>query len=293
VTGVIARSGTNIQSGARSRFSAIFHAGILLASMLALGGIVGRIPLAALAGVLTAVALRMIETRMLKVLWRANRPEAIVFLVTAGAIIVTDLIDGVQIGMIATVLYFVYEMSKVDIRPTPLTQEPMTDDRTAETLHCPNVLLINVDGPLFFASGFHMRNMVARIGGSRCVIFDMDRVSFLDVTGAENLDEEAGLLQHRGIELLLARPTAAVRQRLEALASEELTHLAACPIFDTLEDAMRHAEHVIESQGNLCATCRAKSQCLAVTRKLSDNAEAAEPVAAGSRSDGGMATHER
>ena len=77
VTGVIARSATNIQAGARTRLAACLHALMLLAMMLVcLAPLVARIPLAALAGVLIAVALRMIEVRMLRTLWRGSRAEA-------------------------------------------------------------------------------------------------------------------------------------------------------------------------------------------------------------------------
>ena len=246
VTGVIARSATNIQSGARSRLSAILHALILLASMLFLGPIVTRIPLAALAGVLTAVALRMIEVRMLRVLWRGSRPEAVVFLVTSGAILATDLIDGVQIGLIATVLYFVYEMSNMKLRPILLAHESTADEQEAEVIHCPRVLLVHVEGPLFFASGFHMRNMMNLQNSYRCVILDLEGVSFLDVTGTQILDEEATLLHQQGIEVFLARPTEAVRQRLSTLAGDEFPAIQVCPIFETLTDAMRHADRAIE-----------------------------------------------
>ena len=123
VTGVIARSATNIQAGGRTRLSAILHALLVLAAMLVLSEYTALIPKAALAGVLCAVAFRMIETHMFRALWSGSRPEALVFLVTAGAIIVTDLIDGVQVGLIATVLYFVYEMSNLDIRPLSLARD--------------------------------------------------------------------------------------------------------------------------------------------------------------------------
>lgn len=268
VTGVIARSATNIQAGAQSRLSAIVHALLLLTSMLFLGSIVARIPLAALAGVLAAVALRMIEVHMLRVLWRVSRPEAIVFLVTAGAIVITDLIAGVQVGMVVTVLYFVYEMSKMNVRPIPLPQPMSADEQAAEAIRCPKVLVMDIEGPLFFASGFHMRNLVHRLDSSAaCVILDMAGVSFLDVTGIQILDEEAGTLHRRGVEVLLARPAEAVRLRLAALDSEEFPEIHTCPVFDTLESAMRHADRTVESHG-LCARCRTKGHCGALVEVI-------------------------
>ena len=122
VTGVIARSATNVQAGAKTRLAAIVHALTLLFMMLALGPLVARIPRAALAGVLVAVAYRMIEVRMLRAFWRSSRAEAMVFVATAGTILLTDLIVGVPVGMIAAFLYVVYEMSHLNVRLVPLTR---------------------------------------------------------------------------------------------------------------------------------------------------------------------------
>jgi high affinity sulfate transporter 1 len=271
VTGVIARSATNIQAGARTRLSAIIHALILLVSMLALAPLVGRIPLAALAGVLVAVALRMIEFHMLATLWRGSRPEAVVFIVTAGAILLTDLIDGVQIGMIATVLYFVYEMSNINLRTVPVAEPaaegPSNGNGNGNGLACPHALVLDVEGPLFFASGFHLRNMVNRLSGYRCLIMDLRGVPFLDVTGAEILNEEAGTLHRRAVELLLVRPNAAVRERLRSLATSKLEAIQSCPIMDTMEDALSYAAKAVEA-GGVCPECRESSRCLALERLM-------------------------
>ena len=124
VTGVIARSATNIQAGAKTRLASMLHAMLILAVILWLSPLGTLIPKAALAGVLAAVALRMVEVHVLRKLWRGSRAEAIVFVITAGAIVVTDLIDGVQVGMLATVFYFVYEMSSLSVRPIALLPEP-------------------------------------------------------------------------------------------------------------------------------------------------------------------------
>lgn len=243
VTGVIARSATNIQSGARTRLASIVHAVMLLMSMFLLGPLVARVPVAALAGVLAAVAFRMVELRLLRALWHGSKPEALVFAVTVGAILVTDLIDGVQIGMLATVLYFVYEMSRLHLRPVPLNGDVPAEPGTAND---PRVLVLDIEGPLFFASSFHLRNMVVRLKGPRCIVLDMEGVSFLDVSGAEALNEQARALHGRGIALVVARPNPNVRWRLETLAEKEFHDLLACPIFDTLEEAVWCGTRMIE-----------------------------------------------
>jgi SulP family sulfate permease len=266
VTGVIARSATNIQAGARTRLAAILHALTLLAMMFALAPLVARIPLAALAGVLIAVALRMIEIRMLRTLWRGSRAEAAVFLTTVGAILATDLIVGVPVGMMAAFVYVIYEMSRLNVRPVPLAEEDR-DAQDGDSGRCTAVRLIRVEGPLFFASGFHLRNAINRVNGHRCSVLDLEQVPFLDMTGVEFLEEAVELLRRRGAEVLLAQPSDPVAKRLRDLDSEQFPGLRDCPVYSDLRDAMLHAASAIGPE-DLCYACRAEGRCAALEREL-------------------------
>ncbi|HEX8199577.1 MAG TPA: SulP family inorganic anion transporter [Isosphaeraceae bacterium] len=266
VTGVIARSATNIQAGGRTRLSALAHALLILAMMLSLGPLVHRIPIAALAGILIAVALRMVEIHMLKALWHGSRAEAAVYLVTAGTIIITDLIVGVPVGMVAAFIYFVYEMSRLDVEAVHLAETPQADPGDGVG-RCPAVVVLRIDGPLFFASGFHLRNLVLRLGGYRCVILDMAGVPFLDITGAEILEESIELLRRRGVEVLLARPPLSVQRKLKGLTQAELRALRGCPVYAELRDAMLHATTLVEAD-HLCRQCRLRDQCQGLTTAL-------------------------
>ena len=275
VTGVIARSATNIQAGAKTRLAAILHAMLILSVILWLSSLGTLIPKAALAGILAAVALRMVETHVLVKLWRGSRAEAIVFLITAGAIVVTDLIDGVQVGMLATVFYFVYEMSSLNVRHTPLSPLPahdMGDEAGGNGERCQLVMVMEVEGPLFFASGFHLRQVLNRLEGYRCVVLDMAGMPFLDVTGTEILEEGILLLKKKGSDVVLARPTDSVRERLQNLGRSQFHALLECPVYDDLRDAMLHAARLVEPD-HLCGLCRAEGKCKALDRAL----KAAEP----------------
>jgi high affinity sulfate transporter 1 len=266
LTGVIARSATNIQAGAKTRLAAILHALTLLVMMFALAPLVARIPVAALAGVLIAVALRMIEIRMLRTLWRGSRAEAAVFLATAGAILVTDLIVGVPVGMIAAFLYVIHQMSRLNVRRIPLAEEDR-DGPGGDPGRCRAVRLIRVEGPLFFASGFHLRNAINRLPGHRCSVLDLDQVPFLDMTGVEVLEEAVGLLRRRGAEVLLAQPSESVANRLRDLDGEQFPGLRACPAYGGLRDALLHAATTIGPE-DLCHACRTEGRCAVLEQSL-------------------------
>jgi sulfate permease, SulP family len=266
VTGVIARSATNVHAGAKTRLSAIVHALTLLLMMLALGPLVARIPRAALAGVLVAVAYRMIEFRMLRAFWRSSRAEAMVFVATAGTILLTDLIVGVPVGMIAAFLYVVYEMSHLNVRLVPLAAAAEHAEND-EASHCPAARVVRVEGPLFFASGFHLRNAISPLNGYRCLVLDLNQVPFLDVTGVDVLEEAVELLRRRGAEVLLAQPADSVAKRLRELDREEHAALFECPIYADLRDALLHTATLIAPE-DLCVACRAKGRCASLEQAL-------------------------
>jgi MFS superfamily sulfate permease-like transporter len=183
----------------------------------------------------------------------------------------TDLIVGVPVGMVAAFLYFVREMSRLNVELVSLPEPPADGSERAEA-GCPAVAVMRVEGPLFFASGFHLRHMVTRLNGHRCVILDLGAVPFLDVTGAEILEESVEDLHRRGVAVVLALPTPPVQRRLESLARTRLHALPECPVSTNLRDAMLLAQHLID-RAHLCQRCRTEDQCLALKTTLKEMKE--------------------
>jgi len=99
VTGVVARSGVNVQSGARTRLSALFHAVFLTFSVLFLGEYIGHVPLAALAGLLCVIGFRLIEVKTLLHLSRENKLEALAFTVAMAGTVSGRLMAGLAGGL--------------------------------------------------------------------------------------------------------------------------------------------------------------------------------------------------
>ena len=128
-------------------------------------------------------------------------------------------------------------------------------------------MVMEVEGPLFFASSFHLRQVLNGLVGYRCVVLDMAGMPFLDVTGTEVLEEGILLLKRKGSDVLLARPTDSVRERLRNLARSQFHALLECPVYDDLRDAMLHAAELVEPD-HLCGQCRAEGQCKALDRAL-------------------------
>jgi sulfate permease, SulP family len=99
VTGVIARSGVNVQSGGKTRLAAIFHSLILVGSVMFLSGQISRVPLAALAGLLCVIGFRLVELKTLVHLYREHKLEALAFVVAAVGTVSGHLMSGLIGGL--------------------------------------------------------------------------------------------------------------------------------------------------------------------------------------------------
>ncbi|MBK7864726.1 MAG: hypothetical protein IPJ65_40225 [Archangiaceae bacterium] len=99
VTGVVVRSSVNYQSGAKTRLSAILHAGLLALAVMWLSTEIGQVPLAALAGLLLVIGVRLIEMKTLIELAKNEKIEALAFLVTAVGTVSGHLMLGIVAGI--------------------------------------------------------------------------------------------------------------------------------------------------------------------------------------------------
>lgn len=100
VTGVVARSGVNVQSGGKTRLAAFFHAIFLAAAVLFLSRFISQVPLAALAGLLCVIGFRLIELRTLVHLYKEHKLEALAFVVAAVGTVQGHLMMGL-VGALA------------------------------------------------------------------------------------------------------------------------------------------------------------------------------------------------
>lgn len=109
VTGVIVRSSANVDAGARSRLSAIAHGVLLLIAVLALVPILNRIPLSALAAVLLVTGFKLTTPALWRSAWHLGWSHFIPFAVTIIAILFTDLLRGIGIGLVVGIGFIIAE----------------------------------------------------------------------------------------------------------------------------------------------------------------------------------------
>jgi len=112
ITQVIVRSSTNIQSGGRTKMSAIFHGVILLVCAMAIPFVLNMIPLASLAAILFLVGYKLAKPALFKQMWALGKTHFVPFIVTILAIVFTDLLTGIMIGMAVAIFYILYNNYK-------------------------------------------------------------------------------------------------------------------------------------------------------------------------------------
>jgi high affinity sulfate transporter 1 len=202
-TAAIARTAVNVRSGARSRLAAITQSVALLLVILVASRWVSYIPLSALAGVLIATVVQMVEVSNLRSLLKSTRGDALVLVVTALATIVFDLVTAVIIGLVIAGLYALRQVSKsAHVDSTPLDTSDHSDDEQA--LFREHVIAYRLDGPLFFGAAHRFLLEVSEVSDVRVVILRMSRINTLDATGATVLGETIKSLEARGITVLLS-----------------------------------------------------------------------------------------
>ncbi|MFE4059594.1 SulP family inorganic anion transporter [Streptomyces sp. NPDC059096] len=121
MTAVIVRSAANVQAGARTSLSRVLHGVWLLLFAALLPAAIGVIPLAALAGVLVHAGCKLMPVKELAPLWREHRGEAVILAVTATAVLVTNLFEGVLLGLLLAVVKTAWEISHLNVDVRELT----------------------------------------------------------------------------------------------------------------------------------------------------------------------------
>jgi SulP family sulfate permease len=247
-TAAIARTAVNVRAGAASKLAALTHAVALAVIVLAAAPLVGRIPLAALAGVLLATTVRMVEAGSLIALARSTRGDAVVLILTFTVTVVFDLVTAVAVGIgVAIVLAL-----RAVARTARLEQVPLeAGDHSAEehALLAEHIVAYRLDGPLFFAAAHTFLLQLSEIADVRVVILRMSRVSTVDATGAHVLGDAVNRLQRRGITVLLSGIAPGHEEILKTLGVAERLR-GEGRIFPDTPTAIAYARtHVLRHRG--------------------------------------------
>ncbi|OJU28792.1 MAG: sodium-independent anion transporter [Nitrobacter sp. 62-13] len=224
VTGLIARTATNIRAGARGPVAGMLHSAFLLLFMLIAAPLASYIPLAALAAVLAVVAWNMVEKREFVTLIRASRGDAVVLLATFLLTIFRDLTEGILVGFALGAVLFINRMAQTtgveaDI---PLVAEDKADDANgdrqpydAALVADPDVVIYRITGAFFFGAASEVGSVLdAIMERQKAFVVDFAAVPFLDSTAANAISRIAAKAQRQGIPFFVTGASTAVRRAL-------------------------------------------------------------------------------
>jgi SulP family sulfate permease len=205
-TGAIARTATNIRSGATSPISGIVHALTLLTVLLVAAPLARYIPLATLAGILMVVCYRMGEWHAIPSILRLSNAERLVWVATFGLTVFADLTVAVEVGMMLAALLFIQRVaatttvasvSDADIRDS----EPHV---LADKYIPPYVSVVRVHGPFLFGSTEKLEHVTADLKQfSQVVVLKLTHMTAIDGTGIHALEMLAMRMRKSGRSLVL------------------------------------------------------------------------------------------
>jgi sulfate permease, SulP family len=202
-TGAIARTATNVRSGARSPLASAFHALLVAAAMLALAPALGYLPMASLAALLLVVAWNMSEARhFMRLVQTAPRADVAVLLTCFALTVVLDMTVSVTAGVVLAALLFIKRMAEA----SAVTLVGPGHHAAAQQPLPRGVVVYDLAGPLFFGAA-HTAMQALRLVDrrqTRVVVLDMLDVPVVDATGQVALEALVAELNGSGIKVVLA-----------------------------------------------------------------------------------------
>src|ERR1700742_1321003 len=254
VTGTIARTATNVRSGARGPVSGMLHSVFLLLFMLVAAPLASYIPLSALAAVLVTVAWNMAEKREFALLLR-SRGDAVVLLATFLLTIFRDLTEGIVVGFALGAVLFINRMAETTgiEDGTPLVAADQADNDDGRTPYDsglavdPDVLVYRITGAFFFGAASAIGGVLDGIADRRkAFVVDFAAVPFLDSTAANAMGRVAAKAYRQGIRLFITGASPTVRRAL-------LTHGVSPPRARYRETIARAIAGIKEGAGKPAA----------------------------------------
>jgi len=248
-TGAIARTATNIRSGARTPVSGMVHALTLLAILLVAAPLARFIPLATLAAILFVVAYNMSEWREVRTILKLSKADIMVWLMTFGLTVMADLTVAVEIGMLLAALLYIYRVSQTTT-VAPVTEEYIEDGRPhilQDKLLPSYVLVLRIHGPFLFGATEKLSEATVDVDSlPPVVILRLRNMTALDATGLHELEKLAQRLRATQRTLLLCGARSQPEQLLRQ--SPFLQYLGDENMLPHVEAALSRAREVYEGR---------------------------------------------
>jgi sulfate permease, SulP family len=247
-TGAIARTATNVRSGAKTPVAGMIHALTLLAIVLFAAPLVKNVPLAALAAILIIVAYNMGEWREIPEILKLSGADIAVWLLTLTLTVVTDLTFAVEVGMVLAALMFIRKVSRTTT-VTRVTRDYVEDSRVhiLQGKDIPSYATVfRIHGPFLFGATDKFADILDDLHALPPVlILRLRNMTALDATGLGAIRDLADQVHASGRSLLLCGAREQPAQLMKQAEFER--HVGVENICSSINDALRRASEVYQT----------------------------------------------
>jgi MFS superfamily sulfate permease-like transporter len=243
VDGSLSKTSVADAAGQRTQLASLVNAGLILLTMLLLASLFEDLPSATLGAVVIDAMVGLITLADMRRYYRVNRADWVFFMAAGLGILFFGIIQGILIGVVLSLLLLIARASRTSVRPLGRDAGSGTYhaiERTEGLETTPGLLVVRIDGPLFFADADRFRARLQELVGEQqrpaAVVIDADAVHLTDTDGADILIQVARGLHDQGSVLGLAQvhpPTLALWRRagLASVVGDDA-------VFETVTDAV-------------------------------------------------------
>jgi SulP family sulfate permease len=247
-TGAIARTATNIRSGAKTPVAGMIHALTLLAIVLFAAPLVKNIPLAALAAILMIVAYNMGEWHEIPEILKLSKADVAVWLLTMTLTVVADLTFAVEVGMVLAALMFIRKVSRTTT-VTRVTPDYVEDSRVhiLQGKDIPEYATVfRIHGPFLFGATDKFADILDCLATlPPVVILRLRNMTAIDATGLGAIRDLADQLHVSGRSLILCGAREQPAQLMKQAEFER--HVCAENICHSISEALERAACVYQT----------------------------------------------
>lgn len=235
--------------GQKSQLASVLGSGFVLLTVLLLAGLFTDLPEAVLGAVVIDAAIGLVKVREFRMFWRVSRRDFAAFAAAMLGILFIGVLAGVLIGVVLSLVLLISAASRSPVRELAYDKEqevfvPADADPLAEPYD--NVVVAELDGPLFFADADSFRRRMLELAETRRkdagsgVVVDMGPTTFVDADGADAIVRLCEQLGKQGRKLTLAR----VEDRMKPILgrSGALSAVGEDNVFETVREAVAAIE---------------------------------------------------
>ncbi len=252
VSGGLSKTAVNASAGARSQVSGLTAAGVTVITLLFLTSLFEDLPEATLGAVVIAALLDLVDidalvklyrlstSRLRKMYGAAARPDFIAALAAMLGVLIFDTLPGLFIGIAVSILLLMYRSSHPHL--ATLGKVAGTDqygdiDRNPDNATVPGVVIVRLDGALFFANAEGVAASIrdkAKVSGVQAIILDAGSIPFVDISAVRVLANTTRDLDGSGVRLVIAHDIGQVRDFIRVGDAHRLSDV----VYPTVQEAV-------------------------------------------------------